>query len=260
VLGLAVDRGLIRGVHQPVYTLFPERRGYRWIDERYDITLYHVLTMTAALDWNETLPYTDPRNDNTAMNMSDDWVGYVLNKGVAGAHGEKYAYTSGLSILLGAIVKNATGLYVDEFAAEHLFEPLGITDYRWSAAPDGTRHTGGGLSLRPRDAAKIGAMMLNGGVWRGQQILSEEWARESTRQHTRLGDYPYGYQWHRHTFGAGMESFCAAGYGGQWWFMFPALDLAVIFTAGAYGGDSKPYEKVEKYILPAVLNLEAAYV
>jgi CubicO group peptidase (beta-lactamase class C family) len=256
LVGVAIDLGAIEGVDQPVYTFFPERRGCRWIDERHNVTLRHLLTMTAALDWNEQLPYTDPLNDNTAMNMSGDWVGYVLDRGLAGTPGERYMYCSGLSILLGAIVHSATGQYVDEFAAEHLFGPLGITDYRWSAAPDGTRHTGGGLSLRPRDAAKIGAMMLGGGVWRGRRILSEGWVRESTRQQTRPGDYAYGYQWHLHAFtvaGSAVPCCCAAGYGGQWLFLFPSLDLEVVFTAGAYGGDSRPYEKVERYILPALV-------
>jgi CubicO group peptidase (beta-lactamase class C family) len=191
------------------------------------------------------------------MNRSDDWVGYVLDRGVAGAPGEEYAYNSGLSILLGAIIECATGLHVDEFAEEYLFKPLGIHDYRWFTAPDGTCHTGGGLSLRPRDAAKIGTMMLQGGAWQSQRILSEGWVRESTRQHTKPGDYPYGYQWHLHTFSVNdtaVKSFCAAGYGGQWLFMVPALDMAVVFTAGAYGGDSKPYEKMEKHILPAALK------
>lgn len=257
LVGIALEQGAIGSIDEPVYKYFPERAGYRWIDECYDLTLKHILTMTAALDWNETLPYTDPRNDAVQMNQSADWIGYVLNKTRAGKPGEKYVYTSGLSILLGALLKNATGLYVDEFAERHLFGPLGITRYRWEAAPDGTRHTGGGLSLRPRDAAKIAAMLLAGGRWRGQPVIAEAWVRESTRQHTAPDDYPYGYQWHLSRFevnGRKFESFCASGYGGQRMFMFPELDLAVVFTAGSYGGDSKPLEKVERFILPAVVR------
>jgi CubicO group peptidase (beta-lactamase class C family) len=256
VCGLVVDQGFIESVDQLVYPLFPERRGRRWIDERYDITLRHVLTMQAGLDWDEeALPYTDPRNDATAMNLSGDWIGYVLDRRRAGPPGERYAYTSGLSILLGGIIRNATGQYVDEFAARHLFGPLGITDFAWDAGPDGTRHTGGGLALRPRDAAKLASLMLAGGIWNERRILSEQWARESTRRQTRPGDYGYGYQWHLHTFEMGgrlFESFCAKGYGGQYLFMLPAHDLAVVFTAGAYGGDSRPYEKMERWILPAI--------
>jgi CubicO group peptidase (beta-lactamase class C family) len=109
--------------------------------------------------------------------------------------------------------------------------------------------------LRPRDAAKLASLMLAGGIWNERRILSEQWARESTRRQTRPGDYGYGYQWHLHTFETGgrlFESFCAKGYGGQYLFMLPAHDLAVVFTAGAYGGDSRPYEKMERWILPAI--------
>jgi CubicO group peptidase (beta-lactamase class C family) len=230
--GIAIDQNHIKGLDQLVYTFFPERKGLRWIDEKHEITLQHILTMTAALDWNEDLPYTDPHNDNTAMNDSEDWIGYVLDKGIAGKPGEKFMYTSGLSILLG-----------------------GIINYFWFAASDGTRHTGGGLSLRPRDAAKIGLLMLNNGRWNGVQIVSENWVRESTARQTKLDDYGYGYQWHLRAlkFRDGtIDAICAMGYGGQFIFILPALDMVVIVNAGAYSGDSKSFEKLENYILPAV--------
>lgn len=256
LVGIALGRGEIKSVDDLVHTYFPERRGCRWIDAQYPLTLRHILTMTAALDWDETVPYTDPRNDAAAMNLSPDWVGYVLNKALAGAPGEKYAYTSGLSILLGALLKNATGLYADEYAERHLFGPLGITRYRWDAAPDGARHTGGGLSLRPIDAAKLGALVLAGGRWQDRQVVPEGWVRESTRRHTRPDDYGYGYQWHRPDFvvnGRALDAVAAAGYGGQWLFLFPEFDLGAVFTAGCYGGDSRPHEKIDQFILPAVI-------
>jgi CubicO group peptidase (beta-lactamase class C family) len=257
LVGIAVDQGLIPGVQVPVYELFAERRGCRWIDRRYDITLWHLLTMQAGLAWNEEAPYGDPANDNTGMNLSDDWIGYVLNREIAGPPGERYHYVSGLTILLGGIVRNAAGLYVDEYAERHLFGPLGIVDYGWIRAPDGTRHTGGGLFLRPRDAAKIGQMMLDGGRWQGRPVVSEGWVREATRQQTRPDGYAYGYQWHLRRYAIGgrtIETFCAAGYGGQWIFCLPALEMVVVFNAGCYGGDSRPEEKLREYVIPAAIR------
>jgi CubicO group peptidase (beta-lactamase class C family) len=257
LVGIAVDQGLIPGVQVPIYELFPERRSLRWIAARYAITLWHVLTMQAGLAWNEEAPYGDPANDNTGMNLSDDWIGYVLDRGIAGPPGERYQYVSGLTILLGGIIRNATGMYVDEYAERCLFAPLGIRDYGWTRAPDGTRHTGGGLFLRPRDAAKIGQMMLDRGRWQGRRVVSEQWVTESTRQQTRPGDYAYGYQWHLRRCqvgGRAIEAFCAAGYGGQWIFCLPALDMVVVFNAGCYGGDSRPEEKLTEYVLPAAIR------
>jgi CubicO group peptidase (beta-lactamase class C family) len=254
VFGIAKDQGYIHHEQDFVYEYFENRRGYRWIDEQYPIRLLHLLTMTAAIEWNEAIPYTNPQNDNTAMNMSSDWVGYILNKGIRGAQGERYIYTSGMSILLGAIIKNATGRFVDEFANDFLFTPLGINRFYWASAADGTRHTGGGLSLKARDVAKIGALMLAWGAWKGNKIVSSGWVEDSIRQHTPAGDYPYGYQWHLPVFevnGRRISCFAAAGYGGQWLFMFPEYDLEIVFLAGAYGADSKPYEKAAGFLAAA---------
>ena len=71
--------------------------------------------------------------------------------------------------MLGEVVRKASGQAADEFAREHLFAPLGITKYRWGKLADGTVHTGGGLWLRPRDMAKLGQLMLDGGRWRGDR-------------------------------------------------------------------------------------------
>lgn len=257
LVGIALDQRLIAGLDTPVWTLFPERTTSRWVKHRYPITLWHVLTMQAGLAWNEELPYTDPRNDNTAMNLSGDWIGYVLDRELVGLPGQRYQYVSGLSLLLGAIIRNVSGLPVDGFARDWLFRPLGIEAFTWTRAPDGMHHTGGGLFLRPRDALKIGQIMMDGGMWQGQRVVSESWARDSVRKHTPLGDYDYGYQWHLRTLetpGEPVEAFCAAGYGGQWIFGVPALDMVTVFTAGAYGGDSKPIEKMEKYVLRSAIH------
>jgi CubicO group peptidase (beta-lactamase class C family) len=256
LLGLAIDRGAIRSVDKKICDFFPEYIGRPWIDQKYSITLEHALTMTAGLDWNEDLPYTDPHNDNTSMVSSPDWVGYVLGKKLTGTPGEKFYYTSGLSVLLGAVIKKATGLYADEFAQKYLFEPLGISQYRWSTAPDGTRHTGGGLSLKPRDFAKLGCLMANRGLWRGKRVLSEKWVKVSTHPHIQEKTHAYGYQWSIRSFqarGRAEEAFFAVGYGGQFLFVFPRLNAVIVFTAGDFAGDgAKPYERLEKYILPAI--------
>lgn len=255
--GIAIERGEITGIDQPVYDFFPERKGSRWVHKRYDLTLWHVLTMTAALDWEEELPYTDPRNDNTAMNRSGDWIGYVLNRSMAGRPGEKYMYTSGLSILLGGILRNATGQHVDEYAGKYLFGPLGIREFTWFSAPDGTRHTGGGLALQARDLLKIGLMICQGGKWQGAQVVPAGWIAESTRQQTAPGDYGYGYQWHIRRFnkaGRTLEAVCGLGYGGQCLFVLPEVGLVVVFNGGLFTGNPKPFEKLEEYILPALID------
>jgi CubicO group peptidase (beta-lactamase class C family) len=139
--------------------------------------------MTAGLAWDESsLPYTDARNDHVAMNHSEDQICYVLERPLVAALGTKFNYSSGISIVLGEIIHKVSGMRADKFAEQHLFKPLGISDYSLLRYPNGLIQTGGGLYLRPRDMGKIGYLLLNGGRWQGKPIVSETWLRESTKQ------------------------------------------------------------------------------
>lgn len=262
LIGIAIDHRIIPGLDKMIYDYFEYYAGTKWIDQQYQITLKHALTMTAGLDWDErTHPYGDARNENTAMNNSIDWIKYILNKNTAHTPGERFNYASGLSVLLGAIIKKAAGLSADGFAQKHLFKPLGITEYQWYQNWDHTIHTGGGLRLKPRDMAKIGHMMLNGGVWQGRQIVSPGWVRESTQAHVKTGGHDYGYQWwcgksiHNNRI---VDAFWAAGHGGQYIFVLPSLDLVVVFTAKHRknpGSSGRAFTMLKNYIIPAVLPL-----
>jgi len=262
VVGLAVDRDLV-DLEAPVYEFFRDYPDAKWIREKYPVTVRHALMMTGGLAWNEALPYTDPGNNNRAMNGSGDYIGYILDRDLAVAPGTVCEYCSGLSILLGGIVKSATGLYVDELAARHMFPPLGISLFGWGASADGTRHTGGGLHLRPRDMAKLGQLMLDRGTWKGERVLSESWVRESTARHhetevpyASVCEFGYGYQWWLPSYRIGdrrIDVVAGRGYGGQCVGIVPELDLVVVLNADDYEGDRTRLDRmIGDFILPAV--------
>ena len=106
--------------------------------------------------------------------------------------------------------------------------------------------------------AKVGALFLNGGRWKGERIISQNWIERSTTYHVRLRGGRYGYLWWRPTFyvnGETVEVFSAQGYGGQVVFVLPELDMVVVFTSSNYEGPPKadqPFEILDKYILNAV--------
>lgn len=261
LVGIAIDQKKIPGVGEKVYEFFPEYKGSRWIDQKYNIAVEHVLTMSAGIDWDEqSHRLTDRRNDIVAMIYGDDWLEYVLNKKQIEAPGKRFNYSGGLNVLLGGIIKNSSDLYADKFAEKYLFGPLGISDYRWGRHPDGTINTQGGLSLRPRDMAKIGYLFLKGGRWQGRQIVSRTWVAESTKAH--LPAYfglKYGYQWHRggaDVNGQIHETFFAWGRGGQFIFVLPEFDLVAVFTSRPYDnayGVFFPLGIVPNYVIPAML-------
>ncbi|HJQ66189.1 MAG TPA: serine hydrolase, partial [Gemmatimonadales bacterium] len=127
------------------------------------------------------------------MLWSHDRFRYLLSRPLVAKPGSGFVYSGGITLLLGEILHRVSGLSVDAFAERCLFAPLGITDYRWETFRNGTVHTAGGLALRPRDMAKIGTLMLNGGRWHGKQIVSEAWVRASTAQQAPTHDQWYAW-------------------------------------------------------------------
>jgi CubicO group peptidase (beta-lactamase class C family) len=156
----------------------------------------------------------DPENINVLIRE-------VLNKNL------KDIYSDGLTMLLGGIIKRSTGMYADEFAEKHLFTPLGISEYSWTKSPGGSVITAWGLSLKPRDMAKIGYLFLKNGKWNDRQIISQKWVSESTKaQITEVTvGYGYGYQWwcgEKDIYDQFIKVYYAAGMGGQLIFVSPS--------------------------------------
>jgi CubicO group peptidase (beta-lactamase class C family) len=259
LIGIAIDQEIASEVKTKVYEFFPEYTGMKWIDQKYPITLQHLLTMSAGLDW-EANKYSrrDPRHTTYQMYDSGNPIGFVLDRDVSEAPGKKFNYNSGLTILLGGIVKNTSGLYIDDFAGQYLFSAMGISDYHWDKFPDGNIQTDGGLHLRPRDMAKIGYMIMNNGKWKDRQIVSREWVAESTKKHIDALGIGYGYQWwigktkiNNQT----LKVLFASGHGGQKIFIIPELDLVAVFTSRVFNsnGHSGPEEFLLKYIIPSIM-------
>ncbi len=257
ITGLAIDRGLILDVDQKVFSFFPEFFELR--DEEKDkITLEHLLTMTSGLEWDEsTYPYTDPRNDVFQIFNQSDPIRFVLNKTVLTGPGTSFHYSSGSTNVLGEIIRKATGVRADSFAGDYLFAPLEITDYQWEELPNNVLYASGDLKLKPRDMAKLGELYLNGGRWKGKQIISEKWVNASIQSYTTaIQDWEYGYQWWLFTYEVDIEqieSFSASGWGGQKIFVFPDLDMVVVTTAGYYDEPDLEFH-IDGFLIPQILD------
>jgi CubicO group peptidase (beta-lactamase class C family) len=262
LFGTTLDRKLIKDIDQAVIDWFPEYSDLRTPDKE-RISLRHLLTMSAGLDWNEYVPFSDPKNSEMRMIAAADQYRYVLEQPVVAPGGQVWNYNSGGTLLLEAVIAKAAGKALDDVARKFLFEPLGITDYAWTKNPKSGILEVGGLRLRSRDLAKIGQLLLNGGNWQGRQIVSERWVKDSTAAHIGPADltYFYGYQWWlgRSLLAAGREVpwICAMGHGGQRIFAVPALDLVAVVTAGLYadpGLGRLPLVIFNRYVLGAIVS------
>jgi CubicO group peptidase (beta-lactamase class C family) len=202
-------------------------------DRKRRITLRHLMTMTSGLEWHEDLPYDDPKNSADIMEANHDWVQYAIDQPMAAEPGTKFVYSSGDAELMAQVFKKATGKNIDDYAAEHLFKPLGMR-YFWKRTPTGLPDTEGGLYLSAHDLAKLGQLYLKGGMWEGKEIVSDSWIKDSVAAHETVGggNWKYGYFWWMQPFGSAPEDVAweARGFGGQQLFVVPEYDMVAVFT------------------------------
>jgi CubicO group peptidase (beta-lactamase class C family) len=242
LVGIAIDRKLIAGVDEPVLKFFPDYAAVK--QPGWDaITLRHLLTMSSGFTWDEARPWTDPKNDEPHLVTEPDPLGYVLSRPVAAPPDTLWTYNGGGTELLGNIIERVSKQSLRAFVRETLFQPLSITDAEWKNYTNGKIAAASGLRLRPRDAAKIGQLVLNRGQWNGRQIISADWIAQSiTPRFQAVGYFGstqfYGYQWWLGRSLAGdreIKWVGAFGWGGQRIFIVPELDLVMMTTAAQYG-------------------------
>lgn len=263
IFGVAVKEGYIGSLDQKLVEVLP---GYEdvLVGEKAGITLEHLLTMSSGIEWDESSkPYGDPDNHVTALFDAEDPIEFFLSLDMVSDPGAEFLYSSGSTNVLGAVIQEHTGKSLLEYGKEVLFDPLNIEGGSWLQLPGGYYFASGGLSLRPRELAKIGYLFLNDGYWENEQIIAREWLEESvkgqisTEGKTLPMAHEYGYQWWRMNFSAeGKEYPCffAAGAGGQYMFIFPELDMMVLFTGGKFftSGPISFFSLVENHILPSL--------
>lgn len=295
LVGIALEAGVIDSVEQPLLEFFPELAEVADPAAR-RITLEHVLTMSAGLDWNEgRVPYTNPANHERAMSLSEDPARFVLGRDVVAEPGSLWAYSSGLPTLLGLVLHRATGESFGTYARDHLFRPLGIERVDWTGPPAWTDHPAfvwegdepwslsrsatpaGSLWLLPRDMLKFGALYLGGGRWEGRQIVPEEWVAASLAPSVARTsapiEYPngtvrhaaYGYQWWYDRFElpyGEVTVHSASGNGGQKIWVLPELGLTAVHLAGNYNLEGSGWEAERlllERIVPWALDVPADY-
>ncbi len=262
-LGIAIDEGLIPGVSTPVMPYFPEYSPDVTDTLKTSITLEDFLTMRSGIAW--AVPgqtYDDNQHPTVVLENSDAWIQYVIDQPMAVTPGTLFDYNDGVSVLLGKIVREATGQRIDDWARDRLFEPIGIRDFYWKITPDGEADTEGGLYLSTHDLARIGYLHLRGGVWNGEQIISEEWINISTHPtvtdvapNNGRADAGYGYQWWVPDHADGRtEVFAGNGYGGQFLVVSREHDMVAVFNGwNIHGGDYRStYRTFQNRIIPAV--------
>jgi CubicO group peptidase (beta-lactamase class C family) len=253
LIGIAISKGHIQGVDQPVFEFFPEMRPDETDSLRDGMTLRDLLTMSSGLATRDSYLYK--WQGLMMMRGTNDWTRYVLSLPMASAPGERFEYSNCTSYLLSAILQKATGETALAYAKTHMFEPLNIQDVEWESSPRGVNLGWGGIRMRPTDLAKLGMLYLNRGRWDGRQIVPEGWVLSSTRKQIDAGTLSdgYGYQWWVDDAGYYMM----LGYGGQFVVVHPARNMVVVFISALRSRDFfVPEALLHNFILPATISSE----
>jgi CubicO group peptidase (beta-lactamase class C family) len=236
-------------------------------DARRGITLRHVLQMRSGLAWNEPawlLNMTAMKDplfraysglDPACPTDAGILVCSILNQPLAYAPGTTWNYNTYDTYLASAFFTGLTGQSLNQYAATHLFAPLGITfdvTSDWPNVPDPVTFGGGLLNIRSRDLARLGMLALYDGRWQDQQLIAKDWI-DLTTTGQGMGrvalfdvdgnpraltaddpdvDIPYGLQWWRMT-GPGLggtPSLSARGLGGQMMHILKDKELIILIT------------------------------
>ncbi len=251
LIGIAIEKEYIDSVQQTVLDLFPDRSVANVDANKEAMTVQDLLAMSSGIEC-----INEPAVGELTlrqMRESPDWAQFTLDLPVTEVPGTSWVYCSPNPHLLSAIIQETTGMSALDFAQEHLFAPLGVSDVIWPSDPQGNNNGWGDLAMAPHDMAKLGYLYLHQGVWDGQQVLSADWVEAATSPVSSFPpDFPvaegYGYLWWLND----SDSYYADGQDGQRVFVFPDLDMVVVTTGG---GGRNQYSVLEtlltSYILPA---------
>ena len=233
LVGVALERRLIPDIKTPIVTYFPELARDRDAGKR-AITVEDLLTMRSGLEGTSNRNYG-------AWVTSRNWVQHALARPMFAPPGEMMEYSTGNTHLLSAILTKASGRSTWQFANDVLARPLGFTLAQWPRDPQGIYFGGNDMLMTPRHMLAYGELYLNKGRAGGQQVVASRWVERSCDGRARsprpwngtldpLRDRKYGYGWWVHEI-AGYDTCFAWGYGGQYIFVLPGLDLVLATTS-----------------------------
>ena len=264
LIGIGIRNGDLPGVNTPIDSIFTDYSHIFSSNFRArQINMRDLLTQRHGFAWDEwSTFFSNPINPVLQMAQAADWWEYVLSRPVTAEPDTVFRYSTGVSNLMGLAIYNQTRMTAEQYAAQHLFPQLEITD--WSVEvglsdvplglginqfQTGMTPTGHGFWMRSTDLAKIGQLYLDGGVFSNHRIIDKQWVKDSwgsySNHDTDPGVFPenisYGYQWWSvdyQTANGPVTVHRAWGWGGQYIFVIPKYDMVIVSTNGNFNDAS----------------------
>jgi len=250
VAGIAIDEHMVDNPRPRKYRSTLDEKGIKG-----NILLLRLLTMSSGLDALDSGTPNNPMDEEYNYPATGDGTKATSEAPLTYAPGMHANYSA-----LDSAVREPLSVFIDQ----HLFIPLGITDYVLQDDMDGRPYLGGGMYMRARDMLKFGQMYLNGGAWNNKNILPLDWVCGSLTGRTVLentGDKnDHGHPWQQVEYevnGECIEAWEAGGEGGQYIVIVPGFELAVVITSGGcdHNKGARPEKAMREYVLPALFEV-----
>lgn len=260
LMGIAIKEGYLKSENQKLSEFYDLKLFKNYSPQKDNVTIKSLLTMSSGFDGNDE-NYESPGNEEN-MYPTENWVKFTLDLPMTeNPIGKNWSYFTAGVVVSGDILDKTVPQGLKNYADQKLFQPLGITNYKWQFTPQQKPSLAGGLRMKALDFAKFGQLYQNNGVWNGKTLLSKEWIQKSfTNYFTDNPDFEgYGYLFWRKVYTVGnksYEAFQSSGNGGNKIIIFTQIPVVIVITAQAY---NKPYahqqsEKiVQDYLLPALI-------
>jgi CubicO group peptidase (beta-lactamase class C family) len=261
LMGIAIKDGYIKNENLSLKNFYDVKQFNNYSSKKDSVTIKSLLTMSSAFDGNDQDEESPGNEEN--MYPTDNWVKFVLDLPMnENKMGETWNYFTAGVVLTGDILDKSVPKGLENYARNKLFQPLGITHYKWQFTPQQKPSLAGGLKMNALDFAKFGQLYKNNGIWNGKTILDKNWIKKSfTNYFADNKEFEgYGYLFWRKVYKIGnksFESYQSSGNGGNKIIIFTEIPVVIVVTAKAY---NKPYahlqvdKMVEEYILPAIVE------
>nr|WP_294859495.1 serine hydrolase [uncultured Fluviicola sp.] len=261
LLGIAIRDGYIRNEEQGLSAFYDLKKYQNYSPVKDSVSLKDLLTMSSVFTGLDSDPQSPGGEEK--MYPTPNWVDFTLNLPVDETKLEKkrWEYFTAGVVLLGDVIHQSVPGGLEKYADKNLFQPLGITNYKWQFTPQKVANTAGGIRLRSLDFAKYGQLYKNQGSWDGKQLLPKDWVGKSLSHQMPIAkDEYYGYLFWNKTYlveGKEYEVYYCSGNGGNKIMVFKDQPLVIVITATAYNkpyGHSQVDAMIRDYLIPAVIK------